>query len=204
MPSGAGSFGEHVLGHVGERHLAAEAAHGLGHLDSDRTAAQDQEAAGDRSHRGHLAVRPHAFEPPEAVDRRHDGFGAVGEDDVPRGVPHAADFDRAGPGEPAVAAQQLDATVGQPLLGTRVGVLRDHVVTPGQRLRDVDLRGRRGVVRVVHYFARAQQGLGRDARPVRALTTDELAFDDGDAQAAFRQRAGAVFAGRAAPTTMTS
>ena len=31
-----GLAGKHALGHVDERHLAAEAAHGLGHLDADR------------------------------------------------------------------------------------------------------------------------------------------------------------------------
>ena len=39
-PSGAGSRGEQVLGHVDERHLAAEPAHGLRHLDPDRPAAR--------------------------------------------------------------------------------------------------------------------------------------------------------------------
>ena len=85
----------------------------------------------------------------------------------------------------------------EPLLGTGVRVVRDHEVTPGQRRLDVDLRARRGLVRVVYGFTRAQQRLGRDARPVGALAADELAFDDGDAQAALGQRAGAVLAGRA-------
>ena len=44
----------------------------------------------------------------------------------------------------------------------------------------------------------AEQRLGRDARPVGALAADELAFDDGDAQPALGQRAGAVLARRAA------
>ena len=196
-PSGAGSLAEHALGDVDERHLAAEAAHGLGHLDADRTAAQDQQAAGDRGHRGHLAVRPHALELPEARNRRHERLRAGGHDDVPGGVPRAADLDRARPGEPAVAAEQVDAPVGQPLLGTGVRVVRDHEVTPGERRRDVDLRARRRLVCVVHGFARTQQGLGRDARPVGALATHELTFDHGDAQTALRQRTGAVLAGRA-------
>ncbi len=86
--------------------------------------------------------------------------------------------------------------VGEPPLGTGVGVVRDHEVTPGERRRDVDLRARRRLVRLVHGFTRAKQRLGRDARPVRALATHELAFDHGDAQTALRQRAGAVLAGR--------
>ena len=63
-PERRGLVGEHALGHVDECHLTAEAAHGLGHLDADRTAAEDQQPAGDRRHRGHLAVRPHAVELP--------------------------------------------------------------------------------------------------------------------------------------------
>ena len=59
-------------------------------------------------------------------------------------------------------------------------------------------RGRRRLVRGVHRLARAQQRLGRDARPVRALAADELALDERDAQAALGERAGAVLAGRAA------
>ena len=62
---------------------------------------------------------------------------------------------------------------------------------------DVDL-GRRGrLACCVHRLARPQQRLGRDARPVRALPADELALDQGDAQAALGQRPGAVLARRA-------
>ena len=63
---------------------------------------------------------------------------------------------------------------------------------------DVDLRGRRRFVRGVHGLARAQQRLGRDARPVGALAADQLALDHRDAQAALGERAGAVLARRAA------
>ena len=58
--------------------------------------------------------------------------------------------------------------------------------------------GRGRLVRGVRRLARAQQRLGRDARPVRALAADELALDERDAQAALGERAGAVLAGRAA------
>ena len=102
-----------------------------------------------------------------------------------------------GPASRPVAAQQVDAPVGQPLLGTRVGVVRDHEVAPRERGRDVDLRARRRVVGGVGGLTGAQQRLGRDARPVGALATHQLAFDDGDAQTALGQRAGAVLAGRA-------
>ena len=87
---------------------------------------------------------------------------------------------------------------GQPALLAGVGVVRDHEVAPGERRLDVDLGGRRRLVRGVHGLARAQQRLRRDARPVRALAADELALDERDAQPALGERAGAVLARRAA------
>ena len=102
------------------------------------------------------------------------------------------------PGEPAAAAQQVDAVVRQPALLPGVGVVGDHEVAPRERRLDVDLRGRRRLARAVHRLARPQQRLRRDARPVGALAADQLALDDRDAQPALGQRAGAVLAGRAA------
>ena len=117
---------------------------------------------------------------------------------MPGGVAHAIDLDHARPGEPAGAAQQVDALARQPALLAGVGVVRDHEVTPGQRRVDVDLRAGRRLARGVHCLTGAQQRLGRDARPVRARSPDQFALDDGDAQAAVGQRAGAVLARRAA------
>ena len=56
-----------------------------------------------------LAVGPDAVELAQARDRRDDRVGAVREDDVLGGVAHAVDLDHARPGEPAGAAQQVDA-----------------------------------------------------------------------------------------------
>ncbi len=100
-----------------------------------------------------------------------------------------------GPASRPSPREQIDAAIGQPLLGTGVRVVRDHVVAPGERGRDVDLCSRRGVIRIVHGFTRTEQGLGRYAGPVGALAADELALDDGDAQTPFSQRARAVLAG---------
>ena len=66
-----------------------------------------------------LAVRPDAVELAQARDRRHERFGAGRQDDVPGGVPHPVDLDHARPGEPAAAAQQVDAVVLQPALLAR-------------------------------------------------------------------------------------
>jgi hypothetical protein len=52
-------------------------------------------------------------------------------------------------------------------------------------------------------LAGAKQRLRRDARPLGALASHELALDERDTQATFGQRAGAV-PGEPAPTTITS
>src|SRR5207247_9086509 len=100
---------QYAPGALDEGDLAAEAAHGLRHLDADRPAAQDQQAARDGLHAGHLAVGPDAVELAQARDRRNDRVGAVGEDDVLRCVSHAVDLDDAHPGRPPAAANQVDA-----------------------------------------------------------------------------------------------
>src|SRR3954447_25393593 len=131
-------------------------------------------------------------------DRRHHGIGTVGEHDMVSGVAHAVDLDRARTGEPPAAAQQVDAVIGEPAVLSRIGPVRGHEVAPGERRLDVDLGGGRGVARPVHRLARPQQRLGRNARPVRALTAHELALDDGHAQTALRELPCAVLARRAA------
>src|SRR5204863_4168709 len=100
-------------------------------------------------------------------------------------------------GEPAAAAQQRDPLAGEPALLPGVGVLGDHEVAPGEHGPDVDLRRGRRVARALHRLARPQHALRRDARPVRALAPDQLALDDGDAQPAGGERAGAVLPGGA-------
>ena len=130
---------QHVLGALDERHLAAEAAHGLRHLDADRPAAEHEQAPRDGLHAGHLAVRPDALELAQARDRRHDRVGAGRDHDVLGRVRHAVDLDHARPGEPAASAQQVDAGAGEPALLPGVGVVRHHEVAPGERRRDVDL-----------------------------------------------------------------
>ena len=134
----------------------------------------------------------------QARNRRHDRIGAGGDDDVLGRIDDAVDLDAAHSGEPAGAADQVDALARQPALLAGVGVVRDHEVAPGQRRLDVDLRARRRLAGRVHGLARAQQRLRRDARPVGALAADELALDEGDAQTALGERAGAVLARRAA------
>ena len=79
-----------------------------------------------------------------------------------------------------------------------VRVVRDHEVTPGERLLDPDLGGPGGLARSLHGLPRPEQRLGGDARPVGALAADQLALDDRDPQTALGKLAGAVLARRAA------
>src|SRR4051794_9367581 len=151
--------GQKVLGALDEGHLAAEATDGLGHLDADRPAAEDEQAPRDRLHAGHPAVGPDAAELAQPGDWRHDRVGTVREDDVLGGVADAVALDDARPGEPAGAAEQVDPVVGQPALLAGVGVVGDHEVAPGERGLDVDLRARPGLPRALHRLPRAQQRL---------------------------------------------
>ena len=187
-----------MLGALDQCGLAAKPADRLRHLDADRPAAQNQETARDRLHARDLTVGPDSVELAQAGNRWHDRIGAVRQHDVFGGVAHAVDLDDARPGEPARAAQQVDAVVCQPALLAGVGVVGDHEVAPGECGRDVDLGARSRVARGMRRLAGAQQGLGGDARPVGALTPDQFTLHECDPQAAVRKLAGAVLAGRAA------
>src|SRR4051795_11216530 len=61
---------EQVRGALDQHDLAAEAAHGLGHLDADRPAAEHDHAARDGLHGGRLAVGPDALQLAQPGDRR--------------------------------------------------------------------------------------------------------------------------------------
>ncbi len=157
-----------------EGHLAAQPAHGLSHLDTDRPTADDQQAARDGLHAGHLAVGPDTVQLAQARDRRHDRIRAGRQHHMRRRVTPAVDLDHAGPAQAPGAADQVDALARQPGLLPGVGVVRDHEVAIGQRARDIHSRGGSHLPRLTHRLAGAQQRLGRDARPVRALAADQL------------------------------
>jgi len=188
---------KHVRGTLDQRDFATEATHRLCHLDTNRSAAQHEQSAWDGLHASDLAVAPDALEPAQTGHRRHDWIGSRREDDVLRRVAYAVDFDDAYPGKPAGAADQRDAVVCEPALLAGVGVVRHHEVAPGERCLDVHLGARRCIECGTNRLARSKQGLGRDARPIGALTSDELALDQRDAQATIGQRSRAVLTGRA-------
>src|SRR5262249_54939151 len=80
-----------------------------------------------------------------------------------------------------------------------VGVVGDHEVAPRKRRLDVDLGACGGIARAMDRLAGPQQGLRRDARPVRALSSHELALHDRHAQTALGQTAPPALARRAPP-----
>ena len=106
---------EDVLGHVDDHRLAPEAANGLGHLDPDRPAAEDQQAARDRGHRGHLAVASRRRRAPAGPDTG----GVNGSAPLARTMWSAVCWTPStstapGPARRAAAADQIDLVVGQP------------------------------------------------------------------------------------------
>ena len=71
---------EQAVGGLDQRDLRSEAAPGLRHLHADDAAAQDRQALGHLLGRGGLAIGP-GLGLGQAVDRRHDGPAAGGDDD---------------------------------------------------------------------------------------------------------------------------
>src|SRR5262249_18945480 len=146
--------GEQVPTGRGEDHLATQAAYRLGHLDADRAAAEHDQLPGNGLHTGDLAVGPDVLQVTQARDGRYGRVRAGGHDDMFGGVAHALDLDHARPGQPAGAAQQVDALAGEPAFLAGVGVAGDHEVTPGQCRLGVGLRGGRRLPRAVYRLAR--------------------------------------------------
>ncbi len=101
-------MGQHAFSRFNDDHLAAQTAHGLGHLDADRPAPQYQQATRHGLHSGDLAVAPDALQVGEAGYRWHDGIRAGRDDDVRRAVGRSVHFDHTRTGQPTSAAQEVD------------------------------------------------------------------------------------------------
>ena len=152
---------QHVLGPSMTTASLPEPAHDLGHLHSDRPAAEDEQAPWHGLHRGRLAAGPDTVELTKAGNGRYDRIGAVCKHHVVGRVAHAVDLDDARARKPAVAAQQVDAVIRQPALVAGVGEVGDHEVAPRERRLDVDLGARRRLACPVGGLARPQQRLRR-------------------------------------------
>jgi hypothetical protein len=150
---------QHVRRTLDDRDMSAEAAHRLSHFGTDRPAAENQQALRNGLHARHIAAAPHALQFAQAGHGRHNRIGTGRDHNVACGVAHAADVDHAGPGEFAGAADQVDALTGEPGLLSGVRIVRDHHIPPGQRGRDVHLRGGCSVTRFVHGLAGTEQRL---------------------------------------------
>src|SRR5450755_2197540 len=195
-PTGAGSRAS-TRAPASTSTASSEPPYDLRQLDAGRSTAEHDEPSRYGLHRGRLTRAPHALELAQARDRWDHGIRAGSYDDVLGGVANAVDVDDAWPREPAAAAQELNSLARQPALLSGVGIVRDHEVTPGKRGFDVNLREPYGFTCAMYRLARAQQRLGRNARPIGALTADQVALDERDAQLALGQCRGAVLSGRA-------
>ena len=193
---------QNVIGALDERHLRAHPAHRLRHLDADRSAAEHEHPPWYLLQPGGLAVRPDAAEPAQSVDRRDDRIRAGRHHDVGCRELVASHLDPAGPNQPPRATQEVDPHRFRPGDRARVVVVRHLEVAPLKCRPRVDavsvqrLARARRLTCVLDHLARTQQRLRRDARPVRALPAEELAFDDRHLEATRHERPRAVLARR--------
>ena len=151
--------GEEMARGLDEDDLAAEPADGLGELSPGRAATQHDQPSRNAFHARRLTRAPHAGQLAQPGDRRHDWIGAVGQDDVRRGVADTVDLDDAGAGKSAGSPEQVDSSYSEPLFLARVGPVRDHEIPPGKGGRDVDLGARGGLPGAGDGFAWPEQGL---------------------------------------------
>ena len=116
--------GEEVRRGLNDYCFGAQAVHSLGQLDADRATAEHEQAAGHGFYGGRLSVRPDAIQFSQARDGWDDGLGAAGQDHVSGRMPHPVHLDYAGPGQPALAPDEVDVPAGEPAHLALVGVIR--------------------------------------------------------------------------------
>ena len=180
-------------------HFATQPAYGLGHFRADRPTTQYEQAPGYRLHAGHFAVASRHLPARPGPGRGDDRVGAGGQNDVAGavwGTPSTSTTPT--PASRPRPAEEVDTLVGQPSLLAGIGVVRDHEVAIGQGRLHIDLGARRRLARLLGCLARAEQSLGRDARPIGTFAADQLAFHDGDPQSTVGQLSGTVFSRRSA------
>ena len=186
-----------------------EASPGLGHLGADGAASQHHEASRDPLRRRRIAVVPWP-RVGEPIDRRNRRPRSGGDDDGPasrrgcrrrpsraarRRVPRARGTARC-PAPPAREAAPSRRGRGSPRRGGRAPL---RGPAPRDRLRGAGHSSHLG-----ERLGRAQQGLRRHARVVRALAADEVVLDDRDLEPAVGESTGADLPGGPAPITTTS
>ena len=174
-----------AAGHQG--HRGAEPGEGLGEFGAGHAAAQDCQPARDLA-RGRRLPRGPVVHVGQALDGRHRGRGPGGHHD---GVPcredvavavQSRDFNHPGVRDPAVAADQLDPGVLDPLdLAVVLPVGREVVAAlqDGGRVQGPGdgFFGAGDGLGAVEGGAGTQQRLGRHAGPVGAFAAHQFRFD---------------------------
>ena len=192
--------GDDAVGHLDDGHAGPEARHRLADLDADGTSADDEQRLRHRLGGDGLTVRPvrhageHGRHPGPGPRRQHER--PPGRDGLPR------DLDRRRPGDASPAADETPALALEALdrhrVVPRVRRLLTNAPGDGRPVRRHHRRaGHAGDATSLGQEVRgAHHHLGRDAAPVRALTTDQLRLDADDLETRLRQLAGDLLAAR--------
>ena len=201
-----GLFGEGAqqaaAGHEG--HRGAQPGEGLGEFGAGDAAAQDRQPVRDLARGGRLPGGP-VVHVRQAFDGRHRGRGPGGQHD---GVPcrecvavavQSRDFDLPGVRDPAVAADELDSGVLDPLDLAVILPVGREVVAAFQDSGCVQsagdgLCGAGHGLGAVQGGAGAQQRLGGHAGPVGTLAAHQFGLDQHRGQPALHDAVRHVFA----------
>ena len=186
--------------------LAPERAPRIGHLAGNHAAPDDDETARDGLGAGGIPARPHAggLDAWDGRDRRPAAGAdrdrvAGGEGEL--GALRRGHDDPALAGQPSGAPGEIDVVGLEPLHLPVVLPVGGEAVTPAQHCGTVDGAGDRltGAVdreRFAKRLTTPEQGLARHARPIGAVTADQLVLDHRAGQPALDGTTGNVLAGR--------
>ena len=172
---------------------AAEAGEGVGQLETDRAATEDQQVVGAL-----LQVEDGGVgqvgNPVEAGDRRHRGGASGGDDDPAGSEPTAIDRQAVRGDEAGFPAQHGGAERAEPGLGIGGCDGCDHAMHVCLHRIPVDLRLRQanaepdGRARRLGGVRRGEQRLARDAAEVEAVAAHAVALDQRHATAQAARR----------------
>jgi hypothetical protein len=189
---------QQVIGALDHRDSRAHPGEGLRHLHADGATPEHQQSPRNLGEAGDLPVGPQAGQLCQAGHRRNRRVGSGGDDNVLRGIGRPVDRDGVRAGQPAATAHHLDTGTPSPRHLPGVVVIGHLEIAPGERRRYIHTAGDGFAgagcsARRRQRFPRSQQGLGRDAAPVRAFPTEQLALHNGDMRTARGERRGTVF-----------
>ena len=193
-----GLAGEHAIGALDERDFAAEAAHDLRQLDAGRSRRPRRAAGGG----------PPSFRSPRGCVQTPSSSRRPGTGGMNGSAPLASTTCSAVWRTPSTRRRRCRRAARSAQESRCPGPASQRTCPASEYLDTMKSRQASAawtstsawppLRRAPDGLTRSQQRLGRNARPVGALASDEFALDNRDAQAPFGQRAGAVLAGRAA------